>query len=209
MALRWLCGAVIVLGVMGCESDSPADASADAGDAGKLVWKPEHPEVYDGGNGGAASDASITMRDASSLEGRGCAMTRERLPDSLLPRCKASTRTCIADCMTAANPDDCRGACLKADDTPAAGFGTNCESCVLLTLFACIDEAGCHEGVAQSFCCFEDRCPAPSADGCTEERCGTELNDAFTCGYYANVGCLDFLGEELSGCFADAPDAGN
>jgi len=114
----------------------------------------------------------------------------------------------MASCPDAADPDSCRDACLEADTTPpAASYPIDCAACVYLQLFACIDRTDCHDAVAQAFCCFADRCPTGSPEGCNEQMCASELRTALTCGYYADMECLDFLGGMIAECFPAAGDA--
>ena len=61
--------------------------------------------------------------------------------------------------------------------------------------------------MADVFCCIEDKCPAGSPEGCGEQRCQTELSTALTCGYYADMECLNFLGSSIGGCFPAGDDA--
>jgi hypothetical protein len=137
-----------------------------------------------------------------------CAEPREPLPQVLLPRCHASTRDCIAACADASDPDACRDTCIDGDDMPPdPSFGLNCSGCIYLQLFACIDAADCHEGVAELFCCIEDNCPTGSGDNCTEMQCPDELMTALTCGYFADQECVNVLGDAIAGCFEEG-DAG-
>lgn len=176
---------------------APQDAGTDAGD--QLVWMPMDVGSDDtSSSNGGDGDAS------DPLAGRECAQVREPLPELLLPRCSATTGACIESCPQEADPEACRDACLAADDTEEDGrFGLACDSCVFLQIFACIDRAGCHEGVAEFFCCMEDRCGPGSAEGCIETECGAELETAITCGYFADETCVDFLGPLPSQCFAE------
>jgi hypothetical protein len=124
------------------------------------------------------------------------------LPAMVLPRCSASTRDCIAACPQSADPEMCRDACIDADTTPPEPrYNLDCGACIYLQLFACIDAADCHEGVADAFCCFADRCPAGSAEGCGEQMCARELDVALTCGYFADMSCLDFLSGMIDECY--------
>jgi hypothetical protein len=200
----------------GCGDDAPGDLPADdagssrtprdAGDArdsdGPLVWRP--PDAGRDSGGG-----TTPTRDAGANAGRACAQPREAVPAFLLPRCGAQTRDCMATCPAAADPGDCRDACLAADTTPPdPSYPINCAACVYLQLFACIDRTECHDAVADAFCCFADRCPTGSPEGCNEQRCPTELSTAVTCGYYADMACLDFLGGMVGQCFpGDSADA--
>ncbi|MDD9935723.1 MAG: hypothetical protein OXT09_19075 [Myxococcales bacterium] len=215
----WFLLCMLLSGSVACGDDSGdsddgggSDTTPDAGTAGpadageedeeELVWMP-----MDAGTGDSSSDSTGSSNDSSnmsSIEGRECAQERDLLPDALLPRCSAATRDCVAGCAENADADACREACLAADDTPAEGmFGLNCSSCIYLQLFGCFDQAGCHEGVAELFCCLADRCADNDDDGCAETMCGDELDAAITCGYFAQESCVNFLGEELGACFAD------
>src|SRR6185503_12037513 len=97
-----------------------------------------------------------------------------------------------------------------ADTTPAetqTSYHIACPTCLYLQLFACIDAAGCHDGVAELFCCIADKCPG-SPDGCTEDKCGNELMAAVTCGYYADMDCVDLTTGMAGECYADATAGG-
>lgn len=204
---------LIVLALGACGDDESAsdggastmDSSTDEGDdAGRdaYVWVPNGGSGGSGGTGGSTGGTGGTG-GGSVLDGRMCAEPREYLPEALLPRCSADTAACIAGCAAQADPDACRDACIGSDTTPAEPtFGLNCGACIYLTLFACIDMADCHEGVAEVFCCIEDNCPTGSAEGCSDQMCGGEIEAALTCGYFANQDCVDFLGNELGRCFA-------
>ena len=93
------------------------------------------------------------------------------------------------------------GPTLPAHNMAEPMFGLDCGGCIYLTLFACIDMTKCHAGVAEVFCCIEDNCPTGSAEGCSEQMCGGEIEAALTCGYFANQDCVDFIGNELGRCF--------
>ena len=183
---------------------------ADAGgerDAGRLVWRPK-----DAGRS-PEDDVVTTPRDAGGAAARECAQPRNPLPAVLLPRCSMATRDCVAGCAQAADPGMCRDACIDADTTPPEPrYGLDCGGCVYLQLFACIDAADCHEGVADLFCCIADRCPAGSPEGCGEQMCSRELDVAVTCGYFADMTCLDFLSGTIDACYgagaASDDDAG-
>ena len=175
-AWLWGCGLCLLV-AMGCGDDddpAPADGGSDAGerdagDSGPLVWTPK-----DAGASGSGGSGSVATAGSSGSDGRMCARPRQPLPAVLLPRCAPATRDCVADCAGAAEPGDCRDACVDADTTPPdAMYGVDCSGCVYLQLFACIDKAKCHQGVADVFCCIEDKCPAGSPEGCGEERCAT------------------------------------
>jgi hypothetical protein len=175
------------------------DAGVDAGgeDAGKLVWMPPEDDSSD-------DDASGDDSGDDPLAGRECAKVREVLPDALLPRCSATTRDCVAACPDAEDLDACREACLKADDTPTGDFGIDCQTCVFANVFGCIDAAGCHDGVAAFFCCLQDRCAVDNPpENCGQALCGSELQAAVTCGYFAQESCVDYLGAEVGACFPE------
>jgi hypothetical protein len=198
------------VGSAGCGDDgsgAPAqETQADAGeprrDAGPpLVWRPRDASAWDAGT------TTATAPDAT-VDARECAMVRMPLPDAVLPRCKAETRSCIADCASAADADACRDGCIAADDSaPEPTYGLDCSACIYLQLFACIDQAGCREGVADLFCCIADECPTGSPEGCGETQCGAELEAAVTCGYFADMSCIDFLTGGIDQCYATASDA--
>ena len=135
-------------------------------------------------------------------------MRRSPLPSALLPRCSRATGTCLARCTTAADPDSCREACIASDSTPAeTTYGLDCGGCIYLQLFACVDAAGCHDGVADAFCCLAEKCPAGSPEGCGEQRCGEELMTALTCGSFANMACTDFTTGLIAQCYGGDVDA--
>jgi hypothetical protein len=184
---------------------SHARRDAGAGtheDAGKLVWHPD-ASLDSGFDDGTSRGGATPALDAGSpLAGRDCAKRRMPLPAVLLPRCRASTRDCVAACASADDADMCRSACLKADDMPAdTSYGLDCQGCVFLQLFGCLDQGGCDDGVAEVFCCLEDKCPTGSADNCGDQMCGNEIRAAVTCGYYTKMECLDFLGGTIDQCF--------
>jgi hypothetical protein len=211
----WLGAATLLWSAAaGCGDDDVDEHTAiDAGprgardaaverDSGPPVWMPR-----DAGDGDD-EDVVTRPRDAGSLAGRECAQPRDAVPAVLLPRCSAATRDCIAACPAAVDPDSCREACLEADTTaPAAAYPLDCAACVYLQLFACIDRTDCHQSVAEAFCCFDDRCPAGSAEDCNEQMCSSELRAAVTCGYFADMDCVDFLGGMIAECFPPAEDA--
>jgi len=176
------------------------DAGADEQDADSLVWTPSQQ----------APRGPVVEQDPTLRDERACAEPRQPLQAVLLPRCQASTRSCIDGCQAQAEQADaCREACLQADDFPPhPQSGLSCATCVYLQLFACIADAGCQEGVAAFFCCTQARCPAGSPEGCGEARCGNELRAALTCGYYADQDCLDLAGGLSSQCYAEGDSDG-
>lgn len=178
-------------------------AQHDAGgDAGKLVWHPDANIDFDASDDPSGGGAMQALDAGSALAGRDCAKERMPLPAAVLPRCRASTRDCVAACAGSADADTCRGTCLKADDMPPEPtYGLDCQGCVYLQLFGCLDQGGCHDGVAEVFCCIEDKCPTGSADNCGDQMCGNEIRAAATCGYYKKMECLDFLGGTINQCF--------
>lgn len=206
-AWLWGCGWCLAA-ALGCGDDfeppredggpHSVGAGSDAGDAGPIVWMPK-----DAGSAGSSGRAgSSGSAGSAGSDARMCARPRQPLPLVLLPRCSASTRDCVESCTGSADPSMCRDSCVDADTTPPdAMYGVDCSGCIYLQLFACIDRAKCHQGVADVFCCIEEQCPAGSPEGCGEQRCGTELNAALTCGYYADMECLNFLGSSIGGCF--------
>jgi hypothetical protein len=211
----WLLGCVFLVAAAGCGDDDTIDHGLDDGgahdasdaatesheDAGPLVWKPDASV-----DAGADSNTSSSSPDAGvGISQRECAKRRTPLPQQLLPRCSEMTRSCIMACAQAAKPDECRDACIKADATAAEPtYGLTCATCVYLQLFACIDQADCHEGVAETFCCLADKCPAGSADKCGDMMCKSETNAAITCGYFSKMECLDFLSGDIGQCFGPA-----
>jgi hypothetical protein len=157
------------------------DGSTDEGekDAGRdaYVWMPSGGVGGGGSGGSGGSGTGGSGGTGGSIAGRMCAEPRDYLPDAFLPRCSADTAECIAGCASEA-------------------------ACIYLTLFACIDMTACHDGVAEVFCCIEDNCPSGSAEGCSEQLCGGEIEAALICGYNANIDCVDFTGDVLGQCFA-------
>lgn len=190
-------------GTGGGDAGGAGSPSAMNQDAGLPMWMPR-----DSGQSLPPIDVPPPNTGGAGSDGRMCAMTRNPLPAVLLPRCAASTAECIDGCPEQADPDACRDACINSDPTPAEPmYGLACDSCIYLQLFACIDAAGCHDGVATVFCCIADKCPEGSPEGCAEQQCGAELMAALTCGYSANMECLE-LTSSLSGqCFATGDDA--
>lgn len=195
------------------EGGGHSPGSMDAGDDRDLdggrdayVWIPSGG--MGGGSGGSGGTGGTGgTGGGGGLEGRMCAEPRSYLPAALLPRCSQDTALCIAGCMSAPDADTCRDACIDADATPAESmFGLDCGGCIYLTLFACIDMADCHDGVAEVFCCIEDNCPPGSPEGCSEAMCSSEIQAALTCGYFAQQECVDFLGDTLGQCFATSGD---
>lgn len=185
----------------GSSLGASAGTHADAGerDAGHLVWHP--PDA------GTIEDPPIVApQDAGSAA--TCAMRRSPLPSALLPRCEVGTGQCMAGCATATDPDSCRDACLASDHHPAESmYGLDCKGCIYLQLFACIDQAGCHDAVADVFCCLADKCPAGSPESCGEQKCGDQLMTALTCGYFANMECTDFSKGMIAQCYGGDVDA--
>lgn len=224
LGLSWL-SALLVLGVgvalSGCgddegegdagrapdSMDSSADEDLDASrDA--YVWVPSGGTGATGAGGsGGSGGSSGNTGGGGGLDGRMCAEPRSYLPEALLPRCSQDTALCIAGCESTADPEPCRDACIKGDTTPAeTTYGLNCGGCIYLTLFACVDMADCHAGVAEVFCCIEDNCPPGSAENCSETMCGAEIEAALTCGYFAQQECVDVLGDSIGRCFAGFGD---
>lgn len=211
----WLgLGVLMLLAGSACgDDDGAADEGVDGGGSGGRGGDDDGPLVWTPGDAGQTLppiDVPPPSASDAGVAGRACAMPRTPLPAAVLPRCAASTRECIDACPSAADPDACRETCIGSDTTPpetASMYGIACDSCIYLQLFACIDAAGCHDGVAEFFCCAADKCPAGSPEGCGEQRCGAELMAALTCGYYAKMECLE-LTSDLSGqCFAPGDDA--
>jgi hypothetical protein len=104
--------------------------------------------------------------------------------------------------MDDADPEACREVCIAADTTPPeATYGVDCGACIYLQLFACVDAVGCHDGVAEVFCCLADQCPAGSPEGCGDMRCPNEIRAALTCGYFADETCVDLLSDPIANCY--------
>jgi hypothetical protein len=191
-------------GVDGGRAGGSAPGAGGSGaDDDPLVWTPKDSGQDD------LPPIEVPPPGTTPTEPSGmCAKPREPLPAALLPRCAASTRDCIDACVDAADPDACREACIAADTTPPEPmYGLQCDSCIYLQLFACIDGAGCHDGVAEVFCCLAENCPEGSPEGCGEQRCSAELMAALTCGYYAKEECLTFTAELAGQCFPPTDDA--
>jgi hypothetical protein len=197
-----------------CDSQAPDSGPNDPqGGAGGRVWMPDSgTNAGSSGSGGAGTGGSSgSASDAGTLEGRMCAQPRMPLPQVLLPRCTAATRDCIAACMSDADPEACREGCIMSDATAAEPtYGVDCAACIYLQLFACVDQAGCRDGVAEVFCCIADQCPAGSPEGCGDMRCPNQIRAALTCGYLADQSCVDLLADPIASCFppADDEDAG-
>jgi len=190
-----------VLAPCAIDGGDPAGVSKDGGqrDSGPLVWTPRD-------SGMTRPPTMNPVIDAGSAE--MCAMRRAPLPSALLPRCSPATGKCLADCTAAADPESCRDACIEADATPAESrYGLDCAGCIYLQLFACVDAAGCHDGVADAFCCIADKCPTGSAESCGQDNCGEELTTALTCGYFANMACVDFSTGLIAQCYGGDVDA--
>ena len=140
------------------------------------------------------------------------------LPDSLLPRCEASTRDCVMECP-AEGGDDCRDACWAADPTPRSGppESYGCNDCIFRQVIGCIDRGPCHAEVAAFLCCIVEDC-ATGGDTCIDERCNDEAQAMFGCGIAETPECIDVVGGEAGRCYAledepgdagTAPDAGH
>jgi len=134
-----------------------------------------------------------------------CAMPRQFLPDSAMPRCAAVTQTCVVQCGID-NPDygadDCRNACLAADITPPADVGglpVNCANCTLAQLLACSDQGGCHDETARFICCLE----ACAGDETCNQQCAGELQAFGLCVYYTAPHCVDYVDGPMGSCFAE------
>jgi mono/diheme cytochrome c family protein len=133
-----------------------------------------------------------------------CANPREPLPDAILPRCSRVTYDCILACTGRADGDLCRNACLAADATPPAviqGYPVSCATCTLLQLFACGEQSGCHDPLADALCCSERACPPGSDEGCAEQRCAGENRALGLCLGYAAESCLGYTSGEMARCF--------
>ncbi|HMJ12187.1 MAG TPA: hypothetical protein VK524_12270, partial [Polyangiaceae bacterium] len=133
-----------------------------------------------------------------------CSSARQPLPDALLPRCSRATYDCLAAC-SGESAEACRNACLAADTTPPGlieGFPVTCATCTLLQLFACGEEAGCHDPLADALCCSERACPAGSAENCTEQRCPGENRSLGLCLGYVAESCLSYASGAMARCFA-------
>ena len=215
MVRAWVGVGVGLLWLAGCQGDDDpalvpcvtddgggAAATRDGGarDGGPLVWTPR--------DSGTTRPPVMTPPAVDPGSAAMCAMPRNPLPSVLLPRCSAATGACLAGCTTASDADGCRDACINGDATPAeTTYGLDCGGCIYLQLFACVDAAGCHDGVADAFCCLAEKCPAGSPEGCGEQRCGEELMTALTCGYFANMACTDFTTGLIAQCYGGDVDA--
>jgi hypothetical protein len=190
-----------VLAPCATDGGDRALASKDSGqrDSGSLVWTPRDAGMTRPPIANPVVDAGNTQM---------CAMRRAPLPSALLPRCSPATGKCLADCTSAADPERCRDACIDADATPAESqYGLDCAGCIYLQLFACVDAAGCHDGVADAFCCIAEKCPAGSPESCGQDKCGEELMTSLTCGYFANMACTDFSTGLIALCYGGDVDA--
>ncbi len=135
-----------------------------------------------------------------------CAMSRQFLPDDVMPRCKASTQDCVIQCAID-NPDygadDCRNACLAADGTPPGsvlGVPVDCPNCTLAQLLACADQGGCHDETARFLCCLE----GCAGDATCAQQCSGELQAFGLCVYYSAPQCVDYVDGPMGSCFAEA-----
>jgi hypothetical protein len=135
-----------------------------------------------------------------------CAEPRPPLPPEILPRCKATTLDCVVQCdadSNGYNAEDCRNACLAADDTPLGAFGTvpvNCAACTLLQLLSCADRTGCHAETADFLCCIE---ACGGGDSCANVQCTGELQAFGLCVYYLAPECVDYIDGPVGSCFAE------
>jgi hypothetical protein len=134
-----------------------------------------------------------------------CAASRPALPPSLLPRCSAATLTCIESCGKL--PESEREACTNkcyADDTTPPSSNINCASCVYYQLLSCSDRNGCHDAVANFYCCGEQKCSRSTDPECFQKQCAAETQAMGLCLYYVTPQCNDFYGasSEVAQCFA-------
>jgi hypothetical protein len=156
--------------------------------------------------GCGAPGAEMTLDGGPSQSTRpppptgACAASRAPLPAALLPRCQASTRSCIAACD---DDDDCTNECYAADTTPPSSNVT-CSGCVFYQLLSCSDRNGCHDTVASFFCCGEKNCTGSSDPECYQKKCAAESQALGLCLYYVTPQCNDFYGEssDVAKCFA-------
>ena len=136
-----------------------------------------------------------------------CAEPRASLPASVLPRCSAATRDCVAACALEKpedEVDDCQEACQKADTTPAdtsLGDAIDCSGCVFNQLVACAENAGCHDEVAGLICCLESCFSSTDPQGCFESKCTGEATAFGYCVYYQDQECVDHSGSWLGACY--------
>ncbi len=151
----------------------------------------------DTGGGGVDSGPGMVDSGPGMDTGGGggmCADPLPLLPGEALPRCDASTLTCLMGCADGA----CQQACIEADMTPPVDIGganLDCIGCLNLQTFACGSMMGCGTQWGDWNCCLE-ACTDPNPDNCFA-MCMTQ-QDAF-------FGCLDGLGtacqSALLSCF--------
>jgi len=146
-----------------------------------------------------------TLPDAGPAPTGTCAEPRQPLPESMLPRCKASTLDCVVTCgltETEYTLEDCRNACLAADGSPAGsyyGFPVDCPTCTILQLLSCADSAGCHDETAAFMCCIEG---CGSDQNCQNTKCAGELQAFGLCVYYTAPECVEYTSGPMNACFA-------
>lgn len=127
--------------------------------------------------GGTCGSSLSCISGTCGVPDRGtCDDPIPRLTAAEVPRCAASTYTCIFGCTTGA----CVQSCLAADPTPASPGGLTCLGCYHYTNNWCTDSGGCHAQWANYACCGEARCPTFERS-CIEAMCGAELAAVNTC----------------------------
>jgi hypothetical protein len=183
----------------------PAGGPSDAERALLADWiackMPAESSYFDPG-------APMHAEPPPAADTRACAAPRAPLPETLLPRCAASTLACRERCATQSEDEDvvkaCRDACVDADPTPpasVAGGAVDCSACNLLELIACGESVGCHAQVAALMCCIED-CKQSADPSCVEARCKGTVDTFGQCVYYRGEKCLKDGGEFLGACYA-------
>jgi hypothetical protein len=141
-----------------------------------------------------------------------CAVAKNKLPASSLPRCSAQTYQCVLTCEAEKSEDevdDCREACQQADTTPPdPTTGLSCGGCTFHQAQACGEQAGCGDTVAALSCCIQDCVSKPNPGQCFAAECRDEITAFAYCVYYSDPSCLDHSGPWLGACYAaGAPTA--
>jgi hypothetical protein len=134
-----------------------------------------------------------------------CAQPRQPLPQSILPRCSATTRACIEQCPLLHEEEneieDCREACVDADATPQdPTTGVSCSDCVFNELLACAAARGCADQTAFLYCCIED-CVKKQDATCLQTACADDIQAFGYCVGYGPTECVSFTEGPRARCF--------
>jgi hypothetical protein len=194
---RWLLGALLLFHG-GCCDDAPPGQSIDAGGF-DAVWMPTERDA-------AAPDTGRRPPRRDAGDRPLCGITYTLIPEESVPRCEASTRSCIDACTD--DDPGCFDRCVAADAFPPAD-GIDCQTCIIVNLLACAGRMGCQDALDAFTCCQVERCPAGSAPDCAATMCAPEQTAFFTCLGGPAAGCLPITGGDQTACFAtDDADAG-